>query len=543
MLQKELSLKKLPIGVADFDHIRDEKHNYAYVDKTHLIVHLIQAYPAVFLSRPRRFGKSLLLQTIKALFEGRRELFKGLAADDLYDWSQKYPVIYLDMAECEGDSKEKTIQNLLFHLNTVAKNHQIQLPDVNVGAQFTALIQKTVHQYNQKVIILIDEYDLPLIKHITHADLFSEVRDTLASFYKSIKSNSRYIQFAMLTGVSRIAHASVFSGLNNLKDISFDRKFAAICGYTQEELESTFRDHLQDVDLQKVKNWYDGYSFDGSINVYNPFDILLFLDAKIQNGQCMYDAYWCRTGMPGFLYKLLQQRPRFLSNMDNSIVERSALDILEAHTIDTCALSFQTGYLTIKEMILPPEGGVQYRLGYPNDEVRRYFLKGFFDRWFTREQNQKQRNDLRTVLEQRQLDQLFQTFESFFSSIPYEISQPGKLTHYEGYYTSLLVAWCRSIFELHVTVEESTNLGRIDMVVSNAHTHYILEIKMDTDAQNALQQIKTKKYAQKYINHGNPPSNPPSNLQSSMRIYLIGVAFNEEKRNIVDLVWEEYKAT
>ena len=318
-------LKKLPIGIQTFSHIREE--NYIYVDKTEDALEVIENYKYAFLSRPRRFGKSLFLDTLRNIFEGKRELFEGLYIYDKWDWSIKYPVIKIDWA---GDMQ--TLDSLKSTAIGIFRNNQdrlkVECEDVKVPSTcFSELIQKTYKKYNQKVVILIDEYDKPILDVIENREQAKINREFIKALYTVIKANDEYIRFAFLTGVSKFSKASIFSGLNMLTDISLMPKFGNICGYTQNDLETTFKEYLKEANMQKIKEWYNGYNFLKD-DLYNPFDILQFIDNEL-----MYDNYWFRSATPTFLIKLIEKNNYFLPKLSNLVVGKELVDSFDVENI------------------------------------------------------------------------------------------------------------------------------------------------------------------------------------------------------------------
>ncbi len=290
--------KKLPIGISTFEEIRED--NFIYIDKTKHLLNLVENGKYYFLSRPRRFGKSLLIDTIKELFEGNRTLFEGLYIYDKWDWSQKYPVIKISMGGVR--SVDELLNTIFRNLETNRDRLSVEIKSKDYALAFMDLIEETYKKYNQKVVILIDEYDKPILDNIDQFNVAYENREILKRFYTVIKESDRFIKFAMLTGVSKFSKVSIFSGLNNLEDITLHKRFATICGYTQKDIEEDFKELLEGVDLEKLKEWYNGYNFLGD-RVYNPFDILLFI-----SNEFAYKNYWFGTGTPTFLIKLLKQK-------------------------------------------------------------------------------------------------------------------------------------------------------------------------------------------------------------------------------------------
>ena len=356
-------MKYLPIGIQTFRDIIEGA--FYYVDKTHFIPKLTSKY--YFLSRPRRFGKSLFLDTLKEAFSGNKELFKGLYLYDNWDWEKRYPIIKFDLSQAYPDTEENLIKSLDSFLKAVAKDHQITLEEEILGLRFKELIQKLYEKYNQKVVVLIDEYDKPILDVIEDIEKARRNRDILKKFFEILKPSDPYLKLVFLTGVSRFSKVSIFSGLNQLNDITIDPSFATVCGYTQSELESVFEDRLKDFDKEKIKEWYNGYNWLGE-SVYNPFDILLLFDKK------MFKPYWFEAETPTFLIKMIVENQYYLPELEKLEVGEEILSNLDLDNIRVENLLFQLGYLTIKEFL--EEDGV-YILSYPNLEVRKGLNNAF----------------------------------------------------------------------------------------------------------------------------------------------------------------------
>ncbi|WP_337954084.1 AAA family ATPase [Hydrogenobaculum sp. Y04AAS1] len=357
-------MKLLPIGIQTFEKIRNS--NYYYVDKT-MFVKKLENGGYYFLSRPRRFGKSLFLDTLKEAFSGNKELFKGLYLYENWGWDKKYPIIKFDLSQAYPDTEENLIKSLDSFLKAVAKEHQITLEEEILGLKFKELIQKLYEKYNQKVVVLIDEYDKPILDVIEDIEKARRNRDILKKFFEILKPSDPYLKLVFLTGVSRFSKVSIFSGLNQLNDITIDPSFATVCGYTQSELESVFHDRLKDFDKEKIKQWYNGYSWLGE-SVYNPFDILLLFSEK------RFRAFWFETATPTFLIKMFMKNRYYIPKLDNLEVGDEILSNLDVDNIRVENLLFQLGYLTIKEFL--EEDGV-YILSYPNLEVRKSLNNAF----------------------------------------------------------------------------------------------------------------------------------------------------------------------
>lgn len=514
-------MKKLPIGIQTFEKIR--KDNYIYIDKTDKALDLIEKGEYYFLSRPRRFGKSLFIDTLQSIFEAKKELFEGLYIYDRYDWSKSYPVIKISFAEGNlhsGKDIEDKFEELLM-------DNEERL-EVNCGTSvydrrcFSSLIKKTYEKYNQKVVVLVDEYDKPILDNITNVEIANELRDSLRSFYSVIKGSDRYLKFAFLTGVSKFSKVSLFSGLNNLEDITIKSDYSSICGYTQKDVEGSFKEYLNNVDMEELKTWYNGYSWLGE-RVYNPFDILLFL-----SNNCEYRNYWFETATPNFLVNLMKETNYFLPHLEKLKANDTIIGSFEVGNMKVETLLFQTGYLTIKSVV---EGkrGLEYLLGYPNKEVRLSLLDYLID-YFTKQDSEKfiYQDKIYKMLETNNFDELNNSLSTIFASIPYNNFIGNKMYEYEGYYSSVIYAYLASL-GLDIIAEDTTNKGRIDLTIRFPHSEkiYIFEFKVIEDIKDTkkpLVQIKEKGYAQKYTN--------------AKEKYIIGIEFSKKKRNIVNFEWE-----
>jgi len=510
-------MKKLPIGIQTLSNIIED--NYVYVDKTHIAYNLIRKGKYYFLSRPRRFGKSLFLDTLKEIFEGNKELFKGLYIYDKWDWEVKYPVLRISLGSGVIKDLDKLNTRLLWILEDVEKDVNIKCESDNPIKCFKELIQKSFHKYGKKVVILIDEYDKPILDNITDKEVAREMRDAMKDFYGVIKDNDAYIQMVFITGVSKFSKMNLFSGLNNLEDITLDENYATICGYTHKDLLTVFKEHLQGVDMEKVKQWYNGYNFLGE-KVYNPFDILLFISKKFA-----FKSYWWSTGNPSFLIDLLYSKNYSIPEVENYETTDEMLDSFDIDTIELEILLWQTGYLTIKEKFNERDR-LKYKLGLPNREIQ-YALNDFFIDILTKQKFEKiaMQDKLYYALIEPDFGALQKAITALFASIPYHNFTNNKIYEYEGYYSSVMYAYFASI-GMEILPEDITNIGRIDLTLRYEDKVYIIEFKMvEKPTGKALQQIKEKNYAQKYLDYPN--------------IYLIGIEFNRETRNVVALEWEK----
>ena len=511
-------MQKLPIGIQTFSEIIEE--GYTYVDKTGMAVDLVESGKYYFLSRPRRFGKSLFVSTLQALFEGRQELFAGLAAHDRWDWNVKYPVIKLSFA-----GVARTVPDMKQDIHNILQRNQNRL-DVtcqrteDIGGCLQELIEKSFQKYDRKVVILVDEYDKLILDNLDQVDMAKEAREILKDLYTTIKDCDEFIKFAFLTGVSKFAKVSIFSGLNNLEDISLSRDFATVCGYTQHDLETVFKDHLEGADMPRVREWYNGYNFLGE-TLYNPFDILLFIKNNYQ-----FRNYWFSTGTPTFLIKLIQQQNYFIPKLENLRVNSSVIDSFDISKLKLEPILFQAGYLTIKDVEFA--GSItMYVLSFPNLETKYSFNDLVLD-YLTDQTSEKStfQADIYSALSGGEVEAFRTTLASLFASIPYNNYVNNTISSYEGYFASVIYAYLASL-GLDITAEDVTSKGRIDLTVALGDNLYILEFKVDGNG-NALEQIKNKNYQQKYLDKGK-------------NIYLIGIDFSSTEKNIVGFEWEQVK--
>ncbi|PCJ18984.1 MAG: hypothetical protein COB02_09365 [Candidatus Cloacimonadota bacterium] len=509
-------LKKLPVGIQTFKKLIEG--DYLYIDKTKDAFDLITNYNSVFLSRPRRFGKSLFLDTLKNIFEGNKELFKGLYIYDQWDFDIKYPVIKLSFAgDLRSVSSVKKV--ILSILKENEKRLGVECEDKeDIGIYFRQLIIQTNEKYNQRVVVLIDEYDKAILDNLDQMSVAKEVRETIKSLYTILKDSDEYLKFIFLTGVSKFSKASIFSGLNMLSDISLVEDFGNICGYTQDDIETTFLPYLGGVDLEKLKTWYNGYNFLKD-DVYNPFDILLFI-----KNNYLYDNYWFSTGTPSFLIKLIESNNYFLPKLSNLRVGKNLLDSFDIDNIDLEVILYQSGYLTIKEQIITRRKKIEYKLVVPNIEVQQSFNDILID-YLTNQKTEKLENQdkIYDALYDGELEDLESSLKTMFASIPNDNYRKNNIQEYEGFYASVIYVYFQSL-GLDIIGEDVTNRGRIDLTLKLNNTIYIIEFKMGDE--DALNQIKLKKYHQKY-------------LSENKDIYLIGINFDEKEKNISKFEWEK----
>jgi len=511
-------MKKLPIGIQTFSEII--KGNYLYIDKTEEAYNLIDSYKYSFLSRPRRFGKSLFLDTFRNIFEGKKELFEGLYIYDKWNWEEKYPVIKISW-----DGRNRSIEDLRENTRSFINDNQERLgvvceTSLDRPTCFKELIQKTYKKYNQQVVILIDEYDKPILDVIEDKEQAKEHREYIKGLYSIIKGCDEYIKFAFLTGVSKFSKASIFSGLNMLTDISLDEKYGNICGYTQKDIETTFLPYLEGVDLERMKNYYNGYNFLKD-DIYNPFDTLQFIAHNFK-----YRNYWFATGTPTYLIKLIKENNYYLPNLLDLEVGEELLDSFDVENIKLEVILYQAGYLTVDRIRQTRRGKIEYKLKIPNMEVQFSLNDFLLDYFYKTENKEKIQDNLYDVLVDGELDKLKETLISVFASIPYNNYTNNDIQNYEGYYASLLYVYFSSL-GIKMIGEDVTNRGRIDLTCFIEDKIYIIEFKVDSKNQ-ALKQIKEKKYYEKYLNEDKD-------------IYLVGIEFDKKEKNISNFEWEEIK--
>ncbi len=510
---KSEKMKKLPIGIQTFQKIIDG--DYLYIDKTQDIYELITNNSYIFLSRPRRFGKSLLVSTIKEIFEGNKKLFKGLYIYDKWDWSQKYPVINLKL-NFKSISLEDLETKITIEINKIADSFNLTLESSNPSIMFSNLIYEVYKKYQVKVVILIDDWDKPIRDNLITNELNS-INKFLLSLYIVTKDMDRYIHFMFATGEIPIKGDMLF-GFNHLYDISLIPKFGNICGYTQNDIETTFKPYLKGVNLERLKAWYNGYNFLKD-RVYNPFNILLFI-----KNEYVFDNYWFNTGTPSFLIQLFKQGDYNLASFENLKVQKSLLDSFDIESLTLETVMFQSGYLTIKD-IRPRRNRIEYILDYPNLEVKMSF-NDYLLNYFVLQPNQKNEieNRLIDILEVADLNNLEQVLKSLFASIAYNNFTNNYIENYEGFYASVFYAYFAGAGFDKIIAEDATNSGRVDLSVFIDDKVYIFELKVNQGG--ALEQIREKKYFEKYIAGYN-------------EIYLVGVEFDSGSRNLIGYAWEK----
>ena len=504
--------RKLPIGIQTFRTIREDA--CYYVDKTPYVRQLVEGGTHYFLSRPRRFGKSLFVDTLKELFEGNEALFKGLAIHGQWDWSLRHPVVRLDFSGGiygKPDGLEEDLEDQLA-ANEAQAGAVARQP--SVPARFRRLIEELHRRTGERVVVLIDEYDKPILDALSTPEVARANRDFLRGLYSNIKFADSHLRFTFLTGVSKFSKVSLFSGLNNLKDITLDPRYSALCGYTDTDLDRTFAPELHGLDRQAIRDWYNGYAWLGEEKVYNPFDILLLFDSR------KFKAHWFETGTPTFLVETLLERRVGSLALEDMMGADDLLSKFDVDDIATEALLFQTGYLTITEE--KDLGGTPlYRLGYPNREVKQSLNRALL-RAMGPDPSRQGAHDLRLyeLLEANDFAGMEALFRSFFAGIPHEWHTRNTIASYEGYYASVFYSWFAAL-GVNVAVEDSSSLGRVDMAVRFERNVYLFEFKVVelSPRGGAMEQLKARGYADKY-------------RHQSDAIWLVAVEFSKETRNL-----------
>jgi hypothetical protein len=509
-------LQKLPIGIQSFEKLRSEK--FLYIDKTEAIYRLVSSGNPYFLSRPRRFGKSLLISTLDCLFSGKKELFEGLYIYDKWDWSKTNPVIRFDFGSQNYQNAAKLEEDLIDKVNEYAAQYEIELSR-SWSARFAELIEKIHEKTGKTVVVLVDEYDKAIIDNLKDAELAANIRIALHNFYQILKATDDHLRFIFLTGVSKFAKVSIFSGLNNLIDLTLSKDAVNICGYTQEELLTCFDAYIDELaqserltkneTIAQIKQSYDGYSWDGENFVYNPFSTLqLFKEKK-------FIDYWFVSGSPTFLIDILKKRNDIHMLTKPFTIPSGALDAFDIEKISTKVLLFQTGYLTVKAAKRSLFGReINFVLDIPNEEVRRglmthlvaaYSATDVPDVAFSKEQMMEQLFEGDGAAFERSLQQLF-------AHIPYQLHIPR-----EAYYHSLFLLWL-NLLGFKADAEVSTDKGRIDAVWIWQERVVITEIKYAEQGEteplleDALSQIRKRSYFERY--HG-----------ENKRIAMLAIAF------------------
>ena len=514
---------KYPIGIQSFENIRTG--GYVYVDKTAQIYQMADKGKYYFLSRPRRFGKSLLVSTMEAYFLGQKELFEGLAMGRLETEWKTYPVLHLDLNARNYENVDSLYAELGKHLSIWEGKYGLEVhPSLDPEERFFNVIQRAYEKTGSQVVVLVDEYDKPLLSTIGNKCLHDAYRNLLKAFFGVLKSQDQYIRFAFLTGVSRFSHVSIFSDLNNLEDIFMDVEYADLCGISEDELQLYFGEGIKqlaaaygenDEDICRIlKRQYDGYHFcENSIGVYNPFSLLnAFKKRKISD-------YWFKTGTPTFLVKLLQDNHYELKGLKGMYVDESSLASVDENYEDPIPVLFQSGYLTISGY----DAEMGYRLDFPNQEVER----GFFDfllplyASINKSETKGFLNRLTAAVRQGKSDDLLRTIQTMLSGKNYLLAGGDKEVHFQNTLYLIFV-----MLGYNVQVEQATSQGRMDVTIQTKDYVYIIELKLDKSAEEALQQIKDNHYDRLF-------------QTDHRKLFLIGVNFSSDTRTAEKWLIEE----
>jgi Predicted AAA-ATPase/PD-(D/E)XK nuclease superfamily len=505
--------RKLPIGIQTFAKIRED--DYYYVDKTPLAWALAQESGYYFLSRPRRFGKSLFLDTLAELFEGNEAPFKGLYIHPRWNWQQRYPVIRISFSDGVLQSRAELDQRIFDILRVNRERLGLSCPNItDINSCFGEIIRQAHQHFGQRVVILVDEYDKPILDNITDKVTALAMREGLKNFYSVIKGADAHLRLVFLTGVSKFSKVSLFSGLNNLRDITISKDYSSLCGYTEADVDTIFAPELEGLDREEIRRWYNGYNWLGE-SVYNPFDLLLLFRERT------FRTWWFETGTPTFLIKLLTERQTWIPCLEHLHSSSTLLSTFDVDNIPSEALMFQAGYLTIESVeYMGAEG--YFTLRYPNLEVKQGLNIALLSALMPdATESLMRRRALYLMLRSGDLSGMEAVLHALYAGIPHQWADNNPVARYEGYYASVFYSHLAAL-GLDIRVEDATNQGRIDLTVKcNGHI-YLFEFKVVEliPAGRALQQLKDKAYADKYRADGMP-------------IQLIGIEFSREQRNVV----------
>ena len=516
-----MSNKIYPIGIQNFESLRQD--GYFYIDKTALMYKMVKTGRYYFLSRPRRFGKSLLVSTLEAYFQGKKELFEGLAIEKLEkDWI-KYPILHLDLNIEKYDTPESLDKILNDNLEYWESQYGTRPSETSFSLRFAGIIQRACEKTGRRVVILVDEYDKPMLQAIGNENLQKQFRDTLKPFYGGLKTKDGYIKFALLTGVTKFGKVSVFSDLNNLDDISMWNEYVELCGVSEREIHENLENELHEfasargVTYEKLcdelRACYDGYHFThDSIGMYNPFSLLNAFKRK------EFGSYWFETGTPTYLVRLLQKHHYDLERMAHEETDSQVLNSIDSESNNPIPVIYQSGYLTIKGY--DERFGI-YRLGFPNREVEEGFIRFLLPYYANVDKIESPFEILKFVreVESGDYDSFFRRLQSFLADTTYEVVREREL-HYENV---LFIVF--KLVGFYTKVEYHTSHGRIDLVLQTDKFIYIMEFKLDGTAEEALQQINEKRYALPFESDGR-------------KLFKIGVNFSAETRNIEKWVVE-----
>ena len=516
--------KLYPVGVQNFEKVI--LGGYEYVDKTALIYELFNTGSYYFLSRPRRFGKSLLLSTLEAYAQGKKELFKGLALEKLErDWTV-YPVLHMDLNTEKYDTKASLENKLELTLKQWEGEYGYNPDEYSVATRFEGVIRRACEQTGRRVVILIDEYDKPMLQAIGNEALQNEYRSTLKAFYGALKSMDGCIRFALLTGVTKFGKVSVFSDLNNLMDISMDDRYVEICGISEKEVHAYFEEDIHalatatgltyEETCAELKANYDGYHFtENAVGMYNPFSLLNTFAKK------KFGSYWFETGTPTYLVELLKLHHYPIEDLEHIVTSQPVLDSIDTASTDPIPVIYQSGYLTIKGYNKMFEN---YTLGFPNREVEQGFFKFLLPNYASVSVS-KSPYQIQCFVEEvmaGKVDDFFDRLKTMFADIPYELARDREV-HYQNILYIIF-----KLMGFYVQVEYHTSRGRIDLVLQTQDYVYVMEFKLNGSADEALAQIREKGYAAPFT-------------KDSRTVYRIGVNFSDELRNIQEVKVEQEK--
>lgn len=511
---------KYPIGIQDFVKLR--QGGFAYVDKTKFVYKLADEGSYYFLSRPRRFGKSLFLSTLEAYFLGRKELFEGLAIYDMEKEWKSHPIFYIDLNTANFRDEKSLYEVLNSHVSVWEEMYGAREYETTLALRFKGVIARAAEKEGRGVVILIDEYDKPILQTLRNQELQEKHRSLLKSFYSVLKTQDRYIRFAFITGVTKFGKVSVFSDLNNLMDISMDQRYISICGMTQDELLYNFREGIEQLGeaygdteedtLNKLKIRYDGYHFEeNTVGIYNPFSVLNTL-AKLR-----YKDYWFETGTPTFLVDLLKMHNYRLLDITREKVSGDVINSVDSMSTNPIPVIYQSGYLTIKGY---DERFKKYRLGFPNKEVEEGFLNFLLPLYTSAGNNSPfMVDEFVQDVESGNPERFMQRMKAFFADTSYQVVGDAELYFQNAMYLVF------KIMGFYTQVERPTSDGRIDAVIQTPDYIYIIECKLDRTAEEALRQINDSDYAAPFA-------------MDKRRIYKIGVNFSSQTRGVEQWIIE-----
>lgn len=507
---------KYPIGIQDFEKLRT--NGYSYVDKSRFVYKLATEGEYYFLSRPRRFGKSLFLSTLEAYFQGKKELFEGLAIYDLEtDW-KKYPIFHIDLNTANFREKDSLYTVLNDYLTTWECKYGTRESEATLALRFKGVIARAAEKEGCGVVILIDEYDKPILQTLRDPELQAEHRAQLKAFYSVLKTQDRYIKFAFLTGVTKFGKVSVFSDLNNLTDISMDHRYISICGMTEKELLTNFKEGISELaeangdtkeaTIAKLKARYDGYHFEeNTVGIYNPFSVLNTLS------RLRYKDYWFETGTPTFLVDLLKMHNYRLPDMTKERVSDDVINSVDSLSTNPIPVIYQSGYLTIKGY---DERFKKYLLGFPNKEVEEGFLNFLLPLYTSAGNNSPFLVDeFVQDVESGNPERFMQRMKAFFADTSYQVVGNAELYFQNAMYLVF------KIMGFYTQVERPTSDGRIDAIIQTPNYIYVIECKLDRTADEAIKQIENNGYAEPF-------------LMDKRKLYKIGVSFSSETRGVAE---------